>query len=126
MGMQALGAAFDALGDSPLATSERRAALFDALVPDEEPPAAAAAGGEGADAAAPPRAAVSPSLLLAAARWQLGAYPTSLAEDEATLREVTAADGPVDPRIVAVLEYRLARKRLLRFVEELLATFLGE
>ena len=65
-------------------------------------------------------------LLLAAVRWQAGAYPTSLEADEAELAELTGAEGAVDPRALAVLEYRLARKRLLRLTEEILSAFLGQ
>ena len=120
--MQALGAA---LADADDAESEpgseaaerpaadtlgapgRRAALFDALTDAE---------------GAPP---VQPAPLLAAARWALSRMPTSLDEDEAEERSLLAA-GSADPRPLAVIRYRIARKRQLTLAVEVLSRFLGE
>ena len=82
--MEALGAAFSALSESPLSTSQRRAAIFDALVP-EEPDALTLPQGDASDAQPadgngesdiapqppPPLLAVPPAALLAAVRWRL-------------------------------------------------------
>jgi hypothetical protein len=126
-GMQALAAAFDAHATTSerahLATSERRAALFDALVPPDDPRPPSPSDDDTADADDAP-AAPHPAALLAAVRWKLGDFGTSLREDEETMAELCAADG-ADARTVAVLEYRLARKRLLTFIEDVLSTFLG-
>ena len=124
--LQALGAAFSAQSESPLSTQERRAAIFDALLGDEP----AEEVGEAATAAAEP---VAPAALLAAVRWAIGRLPTTLEEDEAELRELQgmasegkeAGGGAIDPRVEAVLGYRLARKRQLAITEATLSTFLG-
>ena len=77
-------------------------------------------------AAVPSRIALS-AALLAAVRWQLTQFPTSLLEDEQLLRQLeeAAESAAVDGRVYAVLSYRLARKRLLAYTEQVLGTFLG-
>ena len=122
--LQALGAAFSAQSESPLSTQERCAAT-DAL--REEP---AEEVGEAATDAAEP---VALAALLAAVRWAIGRLPTTLEEDEAELRELQGmasegkevGGGAIDPRVEAVLGYRLARKRQLAITEATLSTFLG-
>lgn len=112
--MQALGTALEAREDSPVSTSERRAALFDCLVPPDPTP--------GADELPP----VAPGVVHAAVRWKLGAFPTSLEEDEGEMAAISSAEGPTDPRALAVIEYRIARKRLLSFCDQVLGLFLGQ
>jgi len=112
---------------SSRATEERRGAVFDALAGGEASPPSAS-DSEGGPAK-PLAAAVAPAALLMAARWQLSQFPTTLLEDEQTMRQVheeaEASGAKVDPRVYAVVSYRLARKRLLRFTELVLSTFLG-
>jgi len=125
MGMQALGAAFAELAESPLSTEERRGAIFDALTGEERAPNTD--DGSDAEPSAAPAEGVDPAALLAAARWQLTQFPTSLLEDEQLLRQLeeAAESAAVDGRVYAVLSYRLARKRLLAYTEQVLGTFLG-
>ena len=125
VGMQALGAAFEAQAGSKYSTNERRAALFDAICPDETEGKDGAGEGKAGDGDSSPKA-VHPAALLAAVRWRLEAFPSSLDEDESEMSEIVEAGGSADPRVVAVLEYRLARKRLLALVEATLSTFLGQ
>ena len=108
VGIQALGAAFQEVADSSLSTEERRGAIFDALT-----------GGDGED-----ETAVPPAALLAAVRWQINELPTSLDEDEEILEQLVA-EGNGDPRPIAVLNYRIARKSLLELTQLTLSTFLG-
>jgi hypothetical protein len=129
--IQALGAALSAQADSPLSTSERRGALFDVLVPeDSSKPDRTDGTGEGTNAMPPPRRPTSPAVLLAAVRWGISELPTSLAHDEEQLSLMLEAAGgnraAADPRLLAVLDYRIAWKRLLAFTESTLATFLGD
>jgi len=105
------------------ASAERRAAIFDALTGTEKPMGAGASevGDESTEG-------LDPTALLAAVRWQLASMPTSREEDEDELEQVKEAGGGearADPRLLALLGYRLARKRLLTLTEMILATFLG-
>ena len=126
--IQALGAAFSEHANSTLSTSERRGAIFDALTGTDPDPSAAGEDATG-DAVAEGVAGVPPGGLLAACRWELKRFPTSLEEDERTMEQLLEAAGgtseKADPRIYAVLNYRLARKRLLSLTEQILSTFLG-
>lgn len=90
--------------ESRLWTAERADALLGALTED------------GKDAAA-----VAPGQLLEAVRRRIDALPTSLAEDLTQLDEQAASS-----QMVAVLGYRIVRKRQLAFAEEVLAGFPGE
>ena len=59
-----------------------------------------------------------------AVRWQLNQFPTSLEQDEA-LREQLTEQASGDVRPIAVINYRIARKRLLELTQSILSTFLG-
>lgn len=113
VGIQALGAAFQEVADSPLSTEERRGAIFDALT-----------GEDSADGKGEAVAAVPPAALLAAVRWQINQFPTSLDHDEEILEQLLEQGG-ADPRPIAVLNYRIARKSLLELTQLTLSTFLG-
>jgi hypothetical protein len=96
-------AAYAAHADSGLDSPERRAALFDALAADDAPP---------------------PGAMLAGVRAERDRWPTSLADDEAE-RQAIDDGARVDPRVVAVLDYRIARKRQAEYAERVLATYLS-
>ena len=128
--LQALGAAFQELADSPWSTSERRGAIFDALTGQEEVPTTEGGTegeegeGGGGTPAIPAIDGLPPSALLMAVRWQLNQFPTSLEQDEA-LREQLTEQASGDVRPIAVINYRIARKRLLELTQSILSTFLG-
>lgn len=116
--LQALAAAFDAaaqsdakagrVGDARLATAPRRAALFDALTDESS--------------------AVQPGPLHAAVRHELASFATGLEEDESQQRLLLLDESPgatTDPRPLAVLSFRIARKRLLVLAEVVLGRFLS-
>ena len=96
-------AAYAAHADSGLDSPERRAALFDALAADDAPP---------------------PGAMLAGVRAERDRWPTSLADDEAE-RQAIDDGARVDPRVVAVLDYRIARKRQAEYAERVLGTYLS-
>eukprot|EP00908_Phaeocystis_cordata_P014089 Transcript_25193.p5 GENE.Transcript_25193~~Transcript_25193.p5 ORF type:complete len:133 (+),score=75.78 Transcript_25193:1127-1525(+) len=91
-------AAFKTHSDAELATTERLAAVYDALTADDAPPPAALR--EAVDAA-------------------LKAMPTSLLEDEQTLEKIAGGD----PRAGAVVAYRAQRKRQLLLAQQILKTY---
>ena len=95
------GAAADAHRDSPLASKARLGALYDALDADGAP---------------------SPDTLLAAVRARLGAWPTTLEDDEQTFEQLRGESG-IDPRAAAVLAYRIGLKRQFALAEAVLATY---
>lgn len=134
-GMQAFTAALAQHGENEHLTQERSAAMLFALgildVEEERKK------GGGASTSGPSNdesgfgdalsKAVSPTALLAAVRWRLARFPTSLEEDEEQLSQVQkTASGRVDPRLTAVLDFRIALKRLLTLTEVVLNTFLGK
>lgn len=121
--LQALGAAFAAHANNTDATSERRGAIFDALIGVEAEPA------RGEVAAVEAIDGLDPKTLLESIRWQLSQFATTREEDEAQLRAMAESDGGLeraDPRLLAVLDYRLGRKRLLELTEAILSTLLGQ
>ena len=62
--------------------------------------------------------------MLAGVRAERDRWPTSLADDEAE-RQAIDDGARVDPRVVAVLDYRIARKRQAEYAERVLATYLN-
>jgi hypothetical protein len=100
-------AAFEiAKQSSPHATRPRLGAIFDALTDDEAP---------------------GPSVMLAAVTWKISTLPTTLEEDEAALTELEATlvsgSGAADPRLRAILEYRIGMKRLLSLTRTVLTSY---
>lgn len=118
-GMQALGEALKEHSNSTLSTDERRAAIFDAIAGVDD--TAADSDDDRASKGVPPAA------LLAAVRWQIASFPSLLQEDEEKLKYLVSEAGgnmKVDPRVMAVMDFRIARKRLLSLTEKVLSTLL--